>query len=317
MARIRTIKPEFPQSESMGRVSRDARLLFVMLWPICDDHGRTRAATRMLASLLFPYDDDAPSLIEGWLDELEDEGCIRRYIVEGSTYLEVCNWLFHQKIDRPSRPLFPRFDEGSPKAREGSRRLVLGMEGKGEEGRGEDQQHARASERAAKATSTHEVDDAPAGLKLPITKPPNTPLDERSGPEQAEGALSRGSAPDRPSAPATARPIRPEVLLGKALIAMGVTGVNNTRPEFTAAVASGVLPEDIPPIAEEFPGKPAKYLLQVAITRRREGAAVPAASTRVAPASRQLATEAANVAAGEVVKARIRAEALARGEPIE
>ena len=49
MARIRTIKPEFPQSESMGRVSRDARLLFVQLWCICDDHGRTRAASRMLA----------------------------------------------------------------------------------------------------------------------------------------------------------------------------------------------------------------------------------------------------------------------------
>jgi hypothetical protein len=59
MARIRTIKPEFPQSESMGRISRDARLLFVQLWCICDDHGRTRAASRMLASLLFPYDDDA------------------------------------------------------------------------------------------------------------------------------------------------------------------------------------------------------------------------------------------------------------------
>jgi hypothetical protein len=28
MERIRMIKPEFPQSEAMGRVSRDARLLY-------------------------------------------------------------------------------------------------------------------------------------------------------------------------------------------------------------------------------------------------------------------------------------------------
>jgi len=42
MARIRTIKPEFPHSESMGRVSRDARLLFVMLFTIVDDEGRAR-----------------------------------------------------------------------------------------------------------------------------------------------------------------------------------------------------------------------------------------------------------------------------------
>ena len=113
MARIRTIKPEFPQSESMGRVSRDSRLLFVLLWTLCDDSGRTRAASRMLASLLFPYDDDAPKRIEGWLSELEREGCIRRYSVDGDTYLEVLNWLKHQKIDRPSPSKIPAFDESS------------------------------------------------------------------------------------------------------------------------------------------------------------------------------------------------------------
>lgn len=113
MARIRTIKPEFPQSESMGRVSRDARLLFIMLWTLADDSGRTRAASRMLASLLFPYDDDAASLIDGWLEELEGEGCIVRYQVEGTTYLQIAKWLSHQKIDKPSASKFPSIDDGS------------------------------------------------------------------------------------------------------------------------------------------------------------------------------------------------------------
>jgi hypothetical protein len=136
VARIRSLKPEFPQSESMGRVSRDARLLFILLWPICDDHGRTRAASILLASLLFPYDKDAPKLIEGWLKELEREGCIRRYVVDGSSYLEVCNWLKHQKIDKPSKPVFP----GPENAREDSRGLGedSGLEGKGREGKGEE-----------------------------------------------------------------------------------------------------------------------------------------------------------------------------------
>ena len=133
MARIRSIKPEFPQSESMGRVSRSARLLFVMLWPICDDHGRTRAASRMLASLLFPYDDDAPALIGGWLNELEREDCIRRYEANGSTFLIVRNWLNHQKIDKPSRPQFPEPPEAFANPREGS-----WLEGKGREGKGEE-----------------------------------------------------------------------------------------------------------------------------------------------------------------------------------
>ena len=113
MARIRTIKPEFPQSESMGRVSRDARLLFVQLWTLCDDSGRTRGNSRMLASLLFPYDDDAPNLIDGWLDELDRESCIVRYLAEGSTYIEICNWLNHQKIDKPSQSKIPPFSESS------------------------------------------------------------------------------------------------------------------------------------------------------------------------------------------------------------
>ena len=120
MARIRTIKPEFPQSETMGKVSRDARLLFILLWTIADDLGRTRGASRMLASLLFPYDDDARDLIPAWLDELEDAAAIRRYVVDGDTYLEIRNWLKHQKIDKPSGPKCPGFDEGSPRPRESS-----------------------------------------------------------------------------------------------------------------------------------------------------------------------------------------------------
>lgn len=113
MARIRSIKPEFPQSESMGRVSRDARLLFVELWTICDDEGRTRGASRLLASLLFPYDSDAPDLMDGWLAELESIEVIRRYRVDGDTYLEIPKWLKHQKIDHPTKSKLPEFEENS------------------------------------------------------------------------------------------------------------------------------------------------------------------------------------------------------------
>lgn len=113
MARIRTIKPEFPQSESLGRVSRDARLLFAMLFTVADDAGRLRGSSRMLASLLFPYDDDAPRLIDGWLAELEMEGCIRRYEIDGNRYIDIPKWLEHQRIDHPSKSRIPEFREGS------------------------------------------------------------------------------------------------------------------------------------------------------------------------------------------------------------
>jgi hypothetical protein len=121
MPRIRTIKPEFPQSETTGKLSREARLLFILLWTVVDDSGRTRAASRMLASLLYPYDDDAPSLIDGWLEELESNDCVIRYTVDDSRYLQITKWLQHQKIDRPSPSRLPSPPRGLAKAREDSR----------------------------------------------------------------------------------------------------------------------------------------------------------------------------------------------------
>jgi hypothetical protein len=107
MARIRTIKPEFPQSESMGRVTREARLLFIQLWTLCDDEGRSRGDARLIKGLLYPYDELKISQVEGWLDELEREGCLICYEHEGSRYFAICNWLNHQKIDRPSKSKIP------------------------------------------------------------------------------------------------------------------------------------------------------------------------------------------------------------------
>jgi hypothetical protein len=139
MARIRSIKPEFPQSESMGRVSRDARLTFVLLWTIADDAGRLRGNSRMLASLLYPYDSDAPRLIDRWLEELSKEKCLVRYKVNGNQYIEICNWLSHQKIDHPSKSKIEPFSnalEDSREPREGSWEDGNGREGSGRERKG-------------------------------------------------------------------------------------------------------------------------------------------------------------------------------------
>lgn len=113
MARIRSIKPEFPQSETIGKLSREARLLFIQLWTIVDDEGKARASSRVLASVLYPFDDDAKELIEGWLGELERHSCVELYEVENNRYVQITNWLKHQKIDRPSKSRLPDPREGS------------------------------------------------------------------------------------------------------------------------------------------------------------------------------------------------------------
>ena len=128
--RIRTIKPEFWESETLGRVSREARLLFVGLFSCCDDSGRTRASSRLLASRLFPYDDDALENLPVWLDELVAAKCVRIYVVDGETFLDIPNWLKHQKIDKPSQSKLPEFRVEFEKPREDSRKIAL-EQGKG------------------------------------------------------------------------------------------------------------------------------------------------------------------------------------------
>jgi hypothetical protein len=136
--RIRSIKPEFWESESLGRVSREARLLFIGLFSCCDDHGRARASSRLLASRLYPYDDDALKKLPAWIEELEKERCIRLYKVNGESYLDIPKWLNHQKIDKPSASKLPRFDD----SREDSRGLEKNSLGTGnrEEEQGKEQE---------------------------------------------------------------------------------------------------------------------------------------------------------------------------------
>jgi hypothetical protein len=106
----------------------------------------------MLASLLFPYDDDAPKLIDEWLTELETENCIARYSVAGDAFIEIRKWLQHQKIDKPSPSKIPPFDEHSrtfAKVREHSS-LDQGPRTKDQ---GEDQGPKEASASVANATT--------------------------------------------------------------------------------------------------------------------------------------------------------------------
>lgn len=166
MARIRTIKPEFPQSESMGRVGREARLCFVLLWTLADDAGRLRGNSRMLASLLYPYDDDAKELMDGWLQELSSEGCIARYEVDGTSYIQISQWLDHQKIDKPSQSKIPEFANGKrklAKPRDDSSR-------KGREGKGEDSGEDSRDDLLAKSTP------APAVFEIPLVDKTEFPI---------------------------------------------------------------------------------------------------------------------------------------------
>jgi hypothetical protein len=125
MARIRTIQPHFPKSRSMGRVSRDARLLFIQLWLVADDAGRLRLDHEALLEDLYPNDTDAPLFLTAWLDELEREKCIERYTVGDESFLRVVKWRKHQAVDRPSPSSYPAAPREAREAREESPRRLM------------------------------------------------------------------------------------------------------------------------------------------------------------------------------------------------
>lgn len=177
--RIRSIKPEFWQSESVGRLTRDARLVFVGLWSLADDHGRFRADPRFIAGQLFPYDDDGAKVVSRALASLREEGCVVLYESEASHYGAIPGWSRHQKIDRPSKSRLPEppeipianIREHSPSPREPS------CEEQGAGSR-DMEQGAGSREGSAPTAETHEVKVDPTtpaerhqNLEVPTTEP--------------------------------------------------------------------------------------------------------------------------------------------------
>ena len=148
MARKRTIDPEIAQSRSMKAVSRDARLLFKLLITSADDAGRARANVPLLAVNLFPADTDASMMLPAWMDELERQGCIKRYVVEREEYLLLVNWRKWQTVDRPTASRLPPppssgLAKDSRAAREEARSSLEGL------GNSEDSRAARDGNSAA------------------------------------------------------------------------------------------------------------------------------------------------------------------------
>jgi len=135
----------------MGRVSREARLLFVLLWTVVDDAGRIEAHITDLAVMLYPKDFDAERYLLGWLDELEDEGCIERYVVDDVDYLRVVRWRKHQRICHATPSALP---PSPTEPAEDSRIREPSRNPRGRKHKGEDDQAL-----AARSDMIREIDD--------------------------------------------------------------------------------------------------------------------------------------------------------------
>ncbi|MDQ8043854.1 MAG: hypothetical protein REI11_04575 [Patulibacter sp.] len=192
--RIRTVKPDAWQSEQVCAVSREARLLWVVLITMSDDEGRFRWRPQAVLGHGFPDDEDAAEKLEDWLQELIDEGLVIVYIYARSTFGFHPKWREHQRIDRPRASVLPdpddddsrirrRIDEASTTGR------VVDVEPSTEEGKGVGNARGAAGPRSALVLVGHEKEGtAPSSDARPSGS------DQSSGAHAAKTPVPRGGS---------------------------------------------------------------------------------------------------------------------------
>ena len=187
MPRIRTIKPEFWESEKVGSLSTGARLLFVGLISQADDEGRGRGSDRYLTSRLFPYDD--PRIIRHirrWVSEISEVGLAVFYDgKDGCRYYQLEGFKEHQKIDRAKEsklPAPPKSTKRRGKSPKRERRIRDQGSGKGKD-QGSGKARDDSTNQAEQLAEIYEKAESADGDPL-------TPL--RSAINEFKKALGRG-----------------------------------------------------------------------------------------------------------------------------
>lgn len=102
MARIRTIKPKFWDDIKVGRLSRDARLLYIGMWNFADDCGVIIGNKVWLKSKIFPYDQIQVQQFEKWIKELEINGFIYLFSYMDEEFIYLPTFSRHQVISKPN-----------------------------------------------------------------------------------------------------------------------------------------------------------------------------------------------------------------------
>lgn len=186
MPRIRTIKPEFWTSERLatrlpGVDGRQARLLFIALWNLAEDHGVCRASPVYLRSQVFAYDDDVTAADVGrWLRLLAGGGFVVLFERDGSHYVWIRGWKEHQRIDKPSKGSLPEPSEAERQRKPEDSASPPGVlqessrgEGKGKEGSGgerRDRPEPPPAPRPDPATRQEKLVEVPAAPKNTLSQ---------------------------------------------------------------------------------------------------------------------------------------------------
>lgn len=109
MARLsRPLKTAFWDDDKVCLLSRDARLTLAgLITKMADDEGRFSATPNAVVGALYANDEIPPARIKKWLGEIEAQGMVQIYRVNGGTYGVLCGWTKHQNPPHPSASTLP------------------------------------------------------------------------------------------------------------------------------------------------------------------------------------------------------------------
>ena len=113
MARIRSLKPEAFQSDTLAEVSLAAERTFYGMSTLADDRGRLADKPAVVNGALWAVRSEhelhTAKDLDNELSQLDKAGAICRYVgCDGKRYLHFITWDEHQKVDRASRSRAPR-----------------------------------------------------------------------------------------------------------------------------------------------------------------------------------------------------------------
>lgn len=137
--RIRTIKPEFFQSEKIADLEPLTRILFIGLWCMADVEGRLEDRSRLIKAKILPHDQCE---IEEMLNDLRAAGKIIRYEIKGAKLIQIVGFTKHQRINGREADGNSSYPAPGKHGKIGNSTELHGipraraLEGKGREGKG-------------------------------------------------------------------------------------------------------------------------------------------------------------------------------------
>ena len=106
------IKPEFWSSDSLMKVSRDSRLIFIGIWNFCDDYGFCLNSNRSLLGDIFPYDETVTEAkLRAWINQLIEQKLLIPVEYKSKSLLFVKGWGEHQTVQHKSKRSHVEIDD--------------------------------------------------------------------------------------------------------------------------------------------------------------------------------------------------------------